>query len=84
MIDILKFLLCFHAIVVRTICEDFSSIQDDIIDWCYSVKETNPGQKVSNQGGWQSAGYFEGEEFSKVKDYLLGKIAESLQATIST
>lgn len=83
MSDSIEVSALFPTIVVRTICEDFSSIQDDIIDWCYSVKETNPGQKVSNQGGWQSAGYFEGEEFSKVKDYLLGKIAESLQELLS-
>lgn len=83
MSDSIEVSALFPAIVVRTICEDFSSIQNDIIDWCYSVKETNPGHIVSNKGGWQSTGYFNGEEFSKVKDYLLEKIAESLQQLLS-
>ena len=83
MSDSIEVSALFPSIVVRTICEDFSSIQDDIIDWCYSVKENNPGRKVSNKGGWQSIAYLEGEENSKVKDYLLGKIAESLQQLLS-
>ena len=62
MSDSIEVSALFPTIVVRTICEDFSSIKDDIIDWCYTVKENNPGREVSNKGGWQSIGYFEGEE----------------------
>ena len=83
MSDSIEVSALFPTIVVRTICEDFSSIKEDIIDWCYSVKENNPGREVSNKGGWQSIAYLEGEENSKVKDYLLGKIAESLQQLLS-
>ena len=35
----------------------FSEIQDELIDYAYSLKEKDKGVNISNYGGWQSSGF---------------------------
>lgn len=64
----------FPSIVIDDVCQDFSAVQPELIDWIYWYRGKNPDSvHISNRGGWQSPAYFHNEEsFQPFLKYILG------------
>ena len=55
----------------------FSEIQDELIDYAYSVQKLNPiGESISNHGGWQSTSFSIVNEDNILHKFLINCLAE--------
>lgn len=63
----------FPSIVLDDFCQDFSSVQPELIDWIYRYRGKNPDSvNISNRGGWQSSANFYNEgSFQPFLKYIL-------------
>lgn len=71
----------FPSLVNFVECDDFSSIQQNLISWIYSYKTNTESVVLSNRGGWQSPSdfYVNDYSFDPFKDYILKHAYEALK-----
>ena len=54
----------------------FEEIQNQLIDYAYNLKKEDKGVSISNYGGWQSTGFFVGNELDVLHNFIINCLAE--------
>jgi uncharacterized protein (TIGR02466 family) len=71
----------FPSLVSHIECDNFSSIQNDLLNWIYLYQKDTDSVILSNRGGWQSPSnfYVNNSSFNRFYDYIAYHINESIK-----